>query len=390
MDSKRDYYEVLGVSKDASEDDIKSAYRKLARKYHPDVCKDPDANAKFSEVSEAYEVLHDKDKRAQYDKFGFDGPQNGGFDFSGFNPFDLFRSHFGGSPFSFDDDNDGFSPFGFGRFAKRKAKEPDFDAPEDGDDLQTSISVTFKESLHGCIKNISLTLDKECPECKGKGIKPGSKPEKCNKCNGSGMIAHVQRNGFMVSQVMTSCPDCHGTGVKVELCSHCYGSKRVSAKRDISIKIPAGIHDGQRVRVKEKGQCGVKGGKNGDIYIVMSVKDSNLFKREGLDLHMVMPIDAITATVGGKIDVITPWRMRSVEVKPGASSGDTIALNGDGVHTDTKNGNLYVTFNVVSPESLSKDQVKALEAFKKTLTANNLSNKEKRFNEMCKQFATQD
>lgn len=389
MDSKRDYYEVLGVSKDASEDDIRRAYRKLARQYHPDVCKDPDANSKFAEVSEAYEVLHDKDKRAQYDQFGFDGPQSHGFDFNGFNPFDLFRSHFGGNPFDNDDD-DGFNPFGFGSFGRRQRKEPDFDSPEDGDDLQTCISITFKESLYGCIKDISLTLDKECPECKGRGIKPGSKPEKCKKCGGNGMVAHVQRNGFMMSQVMTSCPDCHGTGMKVEPCSHCHGSKRISAKRDISIKIPAGVHGGQRVRVKDKGQCGVKGGKNGDIYIVMSVKDSPLFKRNDLDLYMNMPVDAITATLGGKVDVITPWKVKAVEVKPGTSSGDSITLVGEGVRTKEKNGNLYVIFNVVAPESLSKEQTKALEAFKKTLTAGNLNSKAKHFNEMCKQFASQE
>ena len=247
MANKRDYYEVLGVNKNASDDEIKHAYRKLAVQYHPDRCKDADAKDKFQEISEAYSILSDKDKRAQYDQFGFDGPQMhgaGGFP-HGFDPFDLFRAHFGGGN-SFDDDNEGFNPFGFGRMRRNRQNTPDYDSPEDGSDLQMKLDLTFKESLSGCIKDIDVTLNEQCPECGGRGIENGSTPEKCTHCNGTGQIVHTQRNGFMMSQTISPCPYCHGQGISAKPCKKCHGEKRIAAKKHMSVKVPAGIDAGQR------------------------------------------------------------------------------------------------------------------------------------------------
>ena len=237
MANKRDYYEVLGVSKNATDDELKKAYRKLAIKFHPDRCKDPDAKDKFQAISEAYEVLSDKSKRAQYDQFGFNGPSmGGGFHSSGFNPFDLFRAHFGGNPF--EDDDGGFSPFGFGGFGNRSRREPDFDSPENGSDLQMGMQLTFKEALFGCVKEIDLTLNEPCSECGGRGVEKGSTPEKCPHCNGTGQIVHTQRNGFMMSQTISPCPHCHGQGMSAKLCKKCHGQKRLDAKKHISVRIP--------------------------------------------------------------------------------------------------------------------------------------------------------
>ena len=369
MANKRDYYEVLGVSKNASDDEIKKAYRKLAIKYHPDRCKDADAKDKFQEISEAYATLSDKDKRTQYDQFGFNGPQmNSGFG-AGFNPFDLFRAHFGGNPFG--EDDDGFSPFNMFGNRRPRHKEQNFDQPENGDDLQMNMSLTFKESLMGCIKDIDITLNEECPECKGRGIEKGSIPEKCTYCNGTGQIVHTQRNGFMMMQNISPCPHCHGQGVSMKLCKRCHGAKRVEAKKHISVKVPPGIDNGQRMRVKDKGECGIKGGKNGDMYINISIAPNDIYARRGLDLKTILPIDAATATLGGKVEVNTPWGKTTVDVPSNTSSGSIKTLHGYGVKTNSAKGNLIIEFKVMPFNSLDEKQKKLLEDLKKTLTTSN-------------------
>lgn len=371
MSNKRDYYEVLGISKDASEDDIKKAYRKLAVRYHPDRCKDADAKEKFQEISEAYAVLSNKEKRAQYDQFGFDGPNvnMNGFS-SGFDPFDLFKAHFGGNPF---DDDDGFSPFGFGGFGRRSAKpkKPDFDSPEDGSDFQMAMDISFKDSLYGCIKDIELTLPKECNHCHGKGIEPNSSQKTCSHCNGNGHIVHTERNGFMMSQQIMACPYCHGTGVEVDLCKVCNGEKRVPNKTKISVKVPPGIDNGQRLRVKGKGECGIKGGKDGDMYISISIPKNNVFIRNGLNLLMDFPIDALTATFGGEIEVFTPWGKIKTVIPAGTYTGSTKTIQGHGIHTSSKNGDLTIRFIVQPFVNLTDDQKKTLENFKKSISRHN-------------------
>lgn len=365
MANKRDYYEVLGIKKDASADEIKAAYRKLARKYHPDVCKEPDAKEKFTEVSEAYETLSDKDKRAQYDQFGFNGPQMGGFSSGGFNPFDMFKAHFGEHPFDSD-----FSPFsGMFRHRSYHQHEPDFDSPENGADLQMNVHLTFKEALNGCIKDIDITLDKPCPECDGRGIEKGSTPEKCSYCDGTGQIVHTQRNGFMMSQTIVQCPHCNGQGMSAKTCTTCHGHRRVDMKKRISVKVPQGIDNGQRLRVHGKGECGLKGGKDGDMYININVSPCELFIRRGFDLKTTVPIDAITATLGGKVDVQTPWKKVSIDVPPRTTTGNTKTISGKDI--SLPKGVFIVEFKVMPYECLDASQKKMLEDFKKTLSAKN-------------------
>ena len=372
MASKRDYYEVLGVSKNATDDELKKAYRKLAIKFHPDRCKDPDAKDKFQEISEAYEVLSDKSKRAQYDQFGFTGPSmGGGFHSSAFNPFDLFRAHFGGNPFEDDDDDGGFSPFGFGGFGNRSRREPDFDSPENGSDLQMGMQLTFKESLFGCIKEIDLTLNEPCSECGGRGVEKGSTPEKCPHCNGTGQIVHTQRNGFMMSQTISPCPHCHGQGMSAKLCKKCHGQKRLDAKKHISVRIPQGIDNGQRLRVRGKGECGLKGGQDGDMYINVAISPSKLYARNGLDLKTTLPIDALTATFGGKVDIQTPWEKTTIDVPSKTTSGSTKTLHNQGVRTSTAKGNLIVEFKVMPFDNLDSKQQKMLEDLRKHMSAKN-------------------
>lgn len=370
MASKRDYYEVLGVKKDATPEEIKSAYRKLAVKWHPDRCKETDAKERFQEISEAYATLADKDKRAQYDQFGFDGPNMSGFESAGFNPFDLFRAHFGGSPFG----EDGFSPFsfgGFGHHAGQHQREPDFDSPEDGDDWQMSMQLSFKEALLGCVKEIDLTLNEPCSECGGRGVAKGSKPSKCSHCNGTGQVVYTQRNGFMMSQTISPCPHCHGQGVSAQVCPKCHGEKRIPAKKHISVKIPVGVGSGQRLRVHGKGECGLKGGKDGDMYINVHVAPSKLWQRDGLDLVLHMPVDAATATLGGSIDVPSPWGKVKMNVPSGTQSGDHIKVPGHGVKTSSANGDLVIKFIVMPFTCLDTSQKKLLEDLKKSLSTKN-------------------
>ena len=395
MSSKKDYYEILGVKKDASDDELKSAYRKLALRYHPDKCKDPDAKDKFSEINEAYEVLSNKNKRAAYDQFGFDG-LNGtqGFSSAGFNPFDVFKAHFGGnSPFTADDlfSSFGDSPFGFSPFGGNahhgKRSTPDLNAPENGADLQMEMPLEFKESLYGCVKDIEATLDVECSACGGKGIETGSKLEKCKRCSGTGRIVHVEKHGFMTMQNISECPDCNGWGMSAKLCHACNGKKRVSAKKNISIRIPQGIADGQRLRVQGKGECGIKGGKDGDMYIRVHVKPSKLFKRDGNDLDLItyVPVDAITATLGGKIAVRTPWETLKVDVPIKTISGARSVLKGSGVHSSAGNGDLIVVFEVEPLENINLKQKKLLEELKATLNDNNVC-KMNDYKKICNNF----
>lgn len=369
--NKRDYYDVLGVNKNATLEELKRNYKKLALRYHPDRCKDADAKDKFQEISEAYEVLSDKSKRAQYDQFGFNGPNmGGGAHSSGFNPFDLFRAHFGDNPF--EDDDEEFYPFGFGGFGNRsRRREPNFDSPENGSDLQMGMQLTFKESLFGCIKEIDLTLNEPCSECGGRGVEKGSTPEKCSHCDGTGQIVHTQRNGFMVSQRISPCPHCHGQGMSVKLCKTCHGQKRLSAKKHISVRIPPGIGNGQRLRVRGKGECGLKGGQDGDMYINVAISPSSLYARNGLDLKTTLPIDALTATFGGKVEIQTPWEKTTIDVPSKTASGSTKTLHNQGVRTSTTKGNLIVEFKVMPFDSLDSKQQKMLEELRKHMSSKN-------------------
>ena len=371
---KKDYYETLGVSKNATDEEISKAYKKLAMKLHPDrqVGKSDEEKKKseeaFKEVNEAYAVLHDKDKRAQYDQFGFEGPQGfSGFG-SGFNPFDIFRQHFSHGMF---DDDDGFNPFGFHH--QRQRQEPNYNAPESGADFQMQMSLKLSEALHGCVKDIDLTLDKECPDCHGKGIADGSTPTKCEACNGTGQVVHVQRNGFMMSQTISPCPHCHGEGIKVERCKTCHGEKRIPHKKTISVKIPQGMKSGSRVRVKGAGQCGIKGGKDGNMYIVVNVTDTGPFEVIDNNIAAKIPIDPVTASLGGKKRIKTPWSYVEIDVPRCAKSGSTVRVPKHGLRfADGRSGDFIAVLDVVPLTNLSEDQKKMMFDLQKSLKSSNV------------------
>jgi len=379
--SKRDYYEVLGVSKNATPEELKSAYRKLAMKLHPDRCKDPDAKDKFAEVNEAYEVLSDKDKRARYDQFGFDGPQGfGGGPGAGFDPFSVFRSHFAGmggfaSMFGGEDDDPSSSPFGFGQ--RRAAREePDFDSPENGRDIEISVRIPFKDMVYGSAMEFDFNGDEECQACHGRGIKPGTTPKTCTHCGGSGRIVHTQRNGFMMSQTISPCPHCHGQGVAAELCDSCHGEKRASKKKHVKVKIPAGIATGQRLRIQGQGECGVKGGSSGDLYLRTIVEDrSDIAKRlDGtLDLKIVLPLDPLVATLGGVAEVQTPWKLEKMKIPAGTTSGKVFRLNGQGIKAKSGNGDFLVEVVLEPLQNLSLEQQKKLEEVKSSISSANVA-----------------
>ena len=371
--SKRDYYEVLGVSKNATPEELKSAYRKLAMKLHPDRCKDPDAKDKFAEVNEAYEVLSDKDKRAKYDQFGFDGPSGfSGGPGPGFDPFSFFKSHFGGmggfgSMFGEDDDG----PFGFGGHAHQHHQEPDFDSPEDGRDIEINVKIPFKEMLHDTTREFDFQGDEPCSACGGRGINRDSKPITCLKCNGSGRIIQTVRNGFMVSQTISACPECHGQGVKVDMCPSCSGSRRVEKKKHVKVKIPAGIATGQRLRIREQGECGIKGGKNGDMFMRIFVEEPQNVTREGDNLKVTLPLDPLVATLGGVIEVQTPWKLEKVKIPAGTTTGKVFRLNGQGVKSKRGVGDFLIQVSLEPLQNLSEDQKKKLEEVKAQLGTSN-------------------
>jgi len=394
MANKRDYYEVLGVSKNASEQEIKSAYRKLAVRYHPDKqagksdAEKKEAEELFKQCSEAYEVLSDKDKRASYDQFGFDAPNGtGSGGFGGFDMGEFMRrhggmfSHFfgGGNPFGGDDD-DGFSPFGDfmgGGGRSRRNAPPDPNAPEDGRDVRIQVTFPFKDTLNNSIREFDIKLVNECPSCHGKGIKEGSEIKVCSYCNGSGMMTKRVQQGFMTSIMTSPCPHCGGSGYTFDKCDMCHGSKRIPGKRHVSVNIPAGIESGQKLRVRGAGECGTCGGSNGDLYIIVDVQRSELFDRNGLDVMTTQPISPIIASIGGKVDVLSPYGYCKMKVPAGTTSGQCITVPGKGMKTSSGVGDLLVRVKIEPLVDLSKDQVKILESLQDQLTTHNLSESSK-------------
>lgn len=348
-ESKRDYYEVLGVDKNADDSTIKKAYRKLAKKYHPDMNPgDKEAEAKFKEASEAYAVLSDPDKRRQYDQFGhaaFDGSQGGGgFDFSGMDFTDMFGDIFG----------DIFGG-GFGGFGRSSASS----GPRRGKSLLASVHISFEEAVFGCEKEIELVLKDECPTCKGSGAKPGTSKETCSKCGGKGKVIFSQQSLFGMVQNVQTCPDCNGTGQIIkEKCPDCYGSGYISKKTRIQINIPAGIDDGQRVRIPGKGDPSPNGGPRGDLLVDVNVSRHPIFQRDGINIYSTAPLSYAQAALGGEIRINTVHGDVLYEVKPGTQTDTRIRLKGKGIPSvQNKNviGDQYVTFVVQVPTGLSKE-----------------------------------
>ncbi|MBR3199313.1 MAG: molecular chaperone DnaJ [Bacilli bacterium] len=369
---KKDYYEVLGVSKDASETEIKSAFRKLAKKYHPDVSKEPDAAEKFKEAQEAYAVLSDADKRRQYDQFGhaaFSGASGqGGFDFSGFDFSDIFSDLFGGSFGGFSS-FDGFSGFG-GRNSKR---------PQKGRDTVVKVDLDFEEAVFGTKKTINLNLNEKCDDCDGKG---GHGTKKCDNCNGTGTVSSRQQTLFGAFMTQTTCSKCGGRGeIFEETCTKCHGKGRVRTNKDIEVKIPEGVDTGNQLRIAGKGEAGVNGGPNGDIYLEFKVKKHPLFVRDANDIHLEFPIDITEAVLGCKKEVPTLEGSVKVNIPAGSQNGDILRLKGKGISDVNyrRKGDMYITLNIVIPRKLDREQKKLFESL-----SNTDLNKEKEFDRVKK------
>lgn len=372
MADKRDYYEVLGVAKNASADEIKKAYRTLGKKYHPDVNPgDKNAEEKFKEVGEAYAVLSDPEKRAQYDQYGHAAFEAGGmgggagFDFSGMDFGDLFGDLFGGM---------------FGGGSRRNSG-----GPVKGANLRARIRITFEEAMKGVDKELEITLKEECETCHGTGAKPGTSPETCTKCGGKGQVAYTTQTLFGMSRSIQACPDCRGTGKIIkDKCSACYGSGYISKRKTISVSIPAGIDDGQSIRIAGKGEPGTNGGPRGDLLVEIQVSEHPIFQRQDMNIYSRAPMSFAQAALGGDVRISTIDGDVLYEVKPGTQTETTIRLRGKGVPSlrdKSVRGDHYVTLVVQVPTKLSNDQKDLLRRFDEACggTSPNETGKKKKF-----------
>ena len=368
MADKRDYYEVLGLNKNAGEAEIKKAYRSLAKKYHPDINPDnKDAEAKFKEVNEAYEVLSDADKKAKYDQYGhaaFDPASGAGSGFGGFGGFgggfdvdlgDIFGSFFGG---------------GGGRSQRRNG-------PQRGDDVEVDITINFEEAVFGCKKDISFTKYAKCAKCRGTGAESGE-AETCPTCRGSGQRRVMQNLGGMQFQTTTTCDTCRGTGKYIKNpCQKCRGSGFERISKKLTVDIPAGIDHGKGLVVRGAGNDGKNGGPAGDVYVMVSVRRSPTFKRDGYNLFCEVPITMAEAALGAEIEIPTLEGRESYTIAEGTQTGTTFTLRQRGVPivNSSRRGDLYVTVNVEIPKSLNEKQKELLREFAKACGESNYAKK---------------
>ncbi len=356
-ESKRDYYEVLGVGKDADDAALKKAYRQVAKKYHPDMNPgDAEAEKKFKEASEAYAVLSDPEKRRQYDQFGhaaFEGGGGaggfGGFDFGGADFSDIFGDIFG-------------DLFGGGRRGGRAGQ-----GPMKGANVRKSVRITFEEAVFGCEKELDVVLKDSCSKCGGSGAKPGTSPETCPKCGGKGQVVYTQQSFFGMVQNVQTCPDCHGTGKIVrEKCPDCSGTGFISSRKKISVSIPAGIDNGQSVRIREKGEPGTNGGPRGDLLVEVAVSRHPIFQRQDMHIFSTVPISFAQAALGADIKIKTVDGEVIYTVKAGTKTDTKVRLKGKGVpsiRNSQVRGDHYVTLVIQTPERLSAEAKEALRKF---------------------------
>ena len=365
-ESKRDYYEVLGVSKDADDATLKKAYRALAKKYHPDMNPgNAEAEKKFKEASEAYAVLSDPEKRRQYDQFGhsaFEGGAGGaggfgGFDFSGTDFSDIFGDIFG-------------DLFGSSRRSRGNS------GPMKGANIRKGVRITFEEAVFGCEKELDVVIKDPCPTCNGTGAKPGTSPETCPKCGGKGQVVYTSQSFFGTVQNVQTCPDCHGSGKIIrEKCPDCGGSGYVSSRKTIRVSIPAGIDNGQSVRIREKGEPGLNGGPRGDLLVEVTVSRHPLFQRQDVNIFSTAPISFAQAALGGDVRIKTVDGDVIYTVKPGTKTDTRVRLKGKGVpslRNPQVRGDHYVTLVIQTPEKLSPEAKEALRQFD-ALTGNTLN-----------------
>ncbi len=366
--AKRDYYEVLGINKNASAGEIKKAYRNLALKYHPDRVppdKKKEAEERFKEISEAYEVLVDPQKRSNYDQFGHSGVEGafrqGGFDWQDFHHFDDLKNIFGEFDLS-----DLFRGFGFGgdisgeAFGSRASGRRG--GPRRGSDLEYQLEIDFEEAAFGIEKTISIPRYETCAECGGTGAKKGSRQERCDRCGGRGQIS--SSSGFF--NIVRTCDRCGGEGVIIKTpCPHCDGTGRVKTKRNIKVKIPAGVDSGSRLRIQGEGEAGGKGGRRGDLYLSIYVRPHEIFERHDSDIFCEVPISFVTAVFGGEIEVPTLEGKIMMKIPPGAQTGKVFRLRGKGVSQlhDYGRGDQLVKVEVDVPTELTSEQRRALKEF---------------------------
>ena len=364
-ESKRDYYEVLGVDRNADEATIKKAYRTLAKKYHPDMNPgNAEAEKKFKEASEAYAILSDPDKKRQYDQFGHAAFENGGaggyggFDFNGADFGDIFGDIFG-------------DLFGGGRSRSSQTNN----GPMKGANLRTSVRITFEEAVFGVDKEIELSLKDTCNTCHGSGAKPGTNPETCPKCGGKGQVVYTSQSLFGVVRNVQTCPDCQGTGKIVkEKCVDCHGTGYISNRKKIQVTIPAGIDNGQSVRIRDKGEPGVNGGPRGDLLVEVVVARHPIFQRQDTNIFSTAPISYAQAALGGEVLIDTVDGKVIYEVKAGTQTDTKIRLKGKGVpslRNKQVRGDHYVTLVVQTPEHLNSEAKDLLRKFDE-LTGNSL------------------
>ncbi len=378
MADKRDYYEVLGLSKSASDDEIKKAYRNLAKQYHPDLNPgDANAEEKFKEVNEAYGILSDPEKKSRYDQFGHAGVDpsyGGGAGAGGFGGFggmgdfgDVFSSFFGG----------------FGGGGRSRAN-----APRKGEDIETYITIDFEEAAFGCEKEISLRRRKTCKHCSGTGAKGGVELETCPQCKGSGVVTTVQRTILGNIQSQSTCPTCGGRGKKIKTpCEHCQGGIIVENKK-LKVTIPAGIDNDQTLTMRNQAHAGSNGGPDGDVYIGVRVRPHSLFERRGTDLYCKIPVSFTDATLGATLQVPTLDGKVEYELPEGTQTGSTFRFKGKGVpRIGGKNkGDLYVTVEIEIPRNLSKKQKDLLRQFSETLDSKNFDKKNSFLEKLGKLF----
>ncbi len=360
-EQKRDYYEVLGVDKNADDAALKKAYRVLAKKYHPDMNPgDAEAEKKFKEASEAYAILSDPEKRRQYDQFGhaaFEGGAGGagGFDFNGMDFGDIFGDLFGGM---------------FGGGGRRNSN-----GPMKGANIRTSVNVSFLDACFGVEKELDLNLKDECKTCHGTGAKPGTTKETCSKCGGKGQVVFTSQSFFGTVRNVQTCPDCGGTGKIIkEKCTDCHGTGYITSRKKIKVTIPAGIDAGQSIRIRDKGEPGTNGGPRGDLLVEVLVQRHPIFQRQDTNIFSTVPISYAIAALGGEVLIDTIDGRVAYEVKAGTQTDTRIRLKGKGVpvlHRDGVRGDHYVTLVVQTPERLSHEAKELLKQFDQ-LTGNSL------------------
>ena len=362
MADKRDYYEVLGVNKNATENEIKRAYRKVAKKYHPDMNPgDKNAEEKFKEASEAYEELSDPDKRARYDQFGHAAFEQGGGGAGGFGGFDFGSGDMG------DIFGDIFGDF-FGGGSRSNARR---NGPRQGANLRAAVRITFDEAIRGVDKELEITLKEKCNTCGGSGAKPGTSPETCSKCNGTGQVVYTQQSMFGMVRNVQPCPDCNGTGQVIRYkCADCSGTGYIKVRKKIKVPIPAGIDNGQSVRIREKGEPGINGGPRGDLLVNVNVSRHPKFQRQEYDIFSTEPITFAQAALGATIKIDTVDGPMDYTIKPGTQTDTKIRLKNKGVPSlRNKNlrGNHFVTLVVQVPERMTEAQKEALRRFQEAM-----------------------